>query len=162
MLIKLITFFEIQKRRFGELRAQLTLQILPPLPRIFHHFHPNHLLVCLLACYAVDPDTMVRMLLLVVLLVQSWTAIWAYPDGAGSCIAGTAAVGGSHLDLLYNGLPRAFGVISGSLVDGDVAVLLGGIPLDSVSPTMVAAGQDHTIRVVGTLYDGLGKVRPPI
>jgi len=97
---------------------------------------------------------MVRMLLLVVLLLQSWTAIWAYPDGAGSCIAGAAAVGGGHLELLYNGLPRAFGVISGSLVDGDVVVLLGGIPLDPVSPTIVAAGQNHTIRVVGTLYDG--------
>ena len=94
----------------------------------------------------------VRLLSTILLLAQT---VSAYPNGAGSCVAGQAAIGGSHLEATWDGSARTFGVLSGSLAEGEVQVSLGGIPLDPTPPEgTFTAGEDYTISVVGILYDG--------
>ena len=59
------------------------------------------------------------------------------------------------MDPTFNGFPRAFGLIQGSLAEGEVGVTVGGFVLDDASTTYsLSTGVDHSISIVGTLYDG--------
>lgn len=59
------------------------------------------------------------------------------------------------MDETFNGFPRAFGLIQGSLAEGEIVVTVGGSVLDDASATYsLAIGVDHSISIVGTLYDG--------
>ena len=65
------------------------------------------------------------------------------------------SVRGSHLEPTFDGLPRTFGVIQGSLAEGEIIVTLGGYMLDNASTTYtLSTGVNQPISIVGTLYDG--------
>lgn len=73
----------------------------------------------------------------------------AYPTGAGSCVGGTAAVGGSHLDP-SNGM-----ILSGTLTEGQVVVTLDQQTLQSSSTTTsVQTNQEYTLSVTSNNPNG--------
>lgn len=106
-------------------------------------------------CTFLDRTMIGCFVLLIVLIADSLGAVSAYPTSAGSCIGGEAAVGGSHIVFTFMDQPRTFGLISGSLADGDVEVTIGDIPLvDPLTSYELSTGVEYVISVVGTLYDG--------
>jgi hypothetical protein len=77
----------------------------------------------------------------------------AFPSGAGGCDGGQAAVNGFHLSEL-NGKT----IETGSLTDGNVGLLLNGVPLDPAATTAVnfTAGAVNVLTLAGTSpYRGL-------
>lgn len=68
--------------------------------------------------------------------------VTAYPNGAGGCAGGMAAVNGSHLDS-SNGRP----VVPGTLADGAINVTVGGILLKNDTTTDLPTGQNLVVSV---------------
>jgi hypothetical protein len=75
------------------------------------------------------------------LLAVALNGARAYPNGAGGCSGGQAAVQGFHLQSGYK---------TGSLGDGGYQVLLDGRTLNPGGLVNFTAGEDHTLTVSGT------------
>lgn len=83
----------------------------------------------------------------IVLVVTSFPAtILAWPFGAGSCAAGVAAIGGSHLT-------RA-NITQGTLEEGGFQVSCNSNLLVSGEITIIDVGQDNTLVLEGGTFKG--------
>jgi hypothetical protein len=76
-----------------------------------------------------------------VLVHQPWYTAHAFPNGAGQCIGGRAAVDGEHLTLNP--------VVTGSLVDGGLEVTIndGTTLTEDGGPYEIATNTDYTIAI---------------
>lgn len=83
------------------------------------------------------------LLLLPTILLQSAAA---FPNAAGSCRQGQAAVHGAHL--------RRSNVTTGQLSDGGFEIHLNNVSLSDRFPTLFDAGVDHTLSLVTTAGGG--------
>ena len=84
---------------------------------------------------------------LVALVAMSWfreepSMVDAFPDGAGGCMGGMAAVEGLHLDT-SNNRP----VVGGTLADGAIRVTVGDLLLDVNTVNELPVGQDLLVGV---------------
>jgi hypothetical protein len=72
---------------------------------------------------------------------------YSFPAGAGACFRGDPNVRFSHVSNL--GQPAGRPIVSGSLAEGGLQVLLGGVPLSTTSTNFFNVGEDYSLKVVG-------------
>ena len=82
-------------------------------------------------------------LLFVVLL----STVVCYPNGAGGCTGGKAAVGGEHTS--------ASQVLSRTLAQKGVKVSVGGVTIAAGGTGVVAYGKTQTIKITGSNMEGV-------
>jgi hypothetical protein len=85
--------------------------------------------------------------LVLALLLICTTTVTSFPNGAGGCLGGMAAVGGSHLDTV-GGRP----VTNNTLLAGGVEIRIGNTTLDVNAPLDVRISANHTITVASTQF----------
>jgi hypothetical protein len=81
------------------------------------------------------------------LLLATLSEVNSFPNGAGGCAGGVAAVGGSHLGLTDGRL-----VSNSTLETGGVIVQIGNITLSVNTPLDLATLEDHTITIISTEF----------
>jgi hypothetical protein len=89
--------------------------------------------------------TTVVILLSSLLLIQT-TVVTGFPNGAGGCAGGVAAVNGTHLG--GDGRP----VSNNTLLAGGVDVIIGNTTLDTNVPIDVSISTNHMIQIVSTQF----------
>jgi hypothetical protein len=86
------------------------------------------------------------LILLLSLLLTVTTIVTGFPNGAGGCDGGMAAVGGTHLG--GDGRP----VSNNTLLSGGVNVIIGNTTLDTNIPLDVSISMNHTITIISTQF----------
>jgi hypothetical protein len=110
----------------------------------FRHEFSSLFLPLIMLCYTNIPTMRIFKLLILLTLVP---AGYSFPSGAGACIRGESNLRFGHISNL--GQPEGRPIVTGSLAEGGLQVLLGGAPLSPNSLNFFTKGEEYALKVVG-------------